>query len=92
MNTPLVVFTVSAITKTNAGCSLTSELEELVGEVTYAVKQSNFVVYFCARVPARNPELHSASKSDTDHVRLWQTCHFTYFKSMYHHKGLGNRL
>jgi len=37
-------------------------------------------------------KLHSASKSDTDHVRLWQTCHLTYCKSMYHHKGLGNIL
>jgi len=23
-------------------------------------------------------KLHSASKSDTDHVRLWQTCHLAY--------------
>jgi len=58
----------------------------------YAIKQSNFVGFFCARVPTRNPKLQSASKSDRDTVRVWQTCHSTYCKSMYHHKGFGKIL
>ena len=32
--------------KTNAGWPLASKFDEVVGEVTYAVKQSNFVVLF----------------------------------------------
>ena len=83
----------SAMTKTDVRKQTRwlATFEEVVGEVMYAVKQSNFVVLF-ERWLLPAPRSYSASKSDTDPVRLWQTSHSTYCKSMYYHKGLGNIL
>jgi len=54
------------------------------GSDVYAVQQSNFVVLFVRGVTTRNPKFKSTIKNATDPVGLWQTCHSTYCKSMYH--------
>ena len=81
----------SAMTKTDAR-KQTRWLACHGGRSDVCRKAVEFCSSFWALVTTRTPKLHSASKSDTDPVRLWQTCHSTYCKSMYHHKGLGNIL
>ena len=76
-------------TKTNA---LVGHIWGSGGQSDVCRKAVEFCSSFWALVTTRTPKLHSASKSDTDPVRLWQTSHSTYCKSMYYHKGLGNIL